>query len=143
MLFSISLETFFYFTFFQNGNLVMWERWKEKNKKDKNNRAPCEDRTHDLQISSVRLWDWRAAFCANEATGEPFGLCTLHKRNPQLYDYILPEHLLPTIISTTYRWLVSRALFTPSLHTLYMAHARQQHRLKGYWALFLIYKPNT
>ena len=39
---------------------------KEKKKKEKVF-APCEDRTHDLQIYIVWLWDWRAAYCANEA----------------------------------------------------------------------------
>lgn len=35
----------------------------------KKNRAPGEDRTHDLQIALVIwLWDWRAAYCATEAT---------------------------------------------------------------------------
>ena len=44
------------------------ETMREKGKKnEKKNSAPCEDRTHDLQMSAVWLWDWRAAYCANEA----------------------------------------------------------------------------
>ena len=41
---------------------------REKGKKnEKKISAPCEDRTHDLQMPNVWLWDWRAAYCANEA----------------------------------------------------------------------------
>ena len=49
------------------------KKWKRKTnnkgegKKKEKNSAPCEDRTHDLQMPNVWLWDWRAAYCANEA----------------------------------------------------------------------------
>ena len=41
-------------------NMVCGKQVCLRNKKKKT-------RTHDLQISNIKLWDWRAAYCANEA----------------------------------------------------------------------------